>query len=106
MSFINLLDLKIKEIVPGSKVQFVHSENMTTAYWTLQPGSALPSHSHPHEQVSTIIEGEFELTINDETRILRPGIVAVISPNAIHFGKALTHCRIIDVFHPTRDDYR
>ncbi len=79
---------------------------MTIAHWTIEPDAALPDHSHPHEQVTTIIEGEFEMTINEETKVLTPGTVAVIPPNAAHSGKSLTPCRIFDVFYPVREDYR
>jgi len=48
----------------------------------------------------------FELTINDGTRKLGPGTVAIIPSNARHSGKAVTDCRIIDAFYPIREDYR
>ena len=43
--------IEAKELVQGFKVKFVHAENMTFAYWQIAEGAALPSHSHPHEQV-------------------------------------------------------
>ncbi len=52
------------------------------------------------------MEGSFELTVAGETQVLEPGSVAVIPGNAPHSGKALTECRILDVFQPPRDDYR
>ena len=53
-----------------------------------------------------MVEGEFEMTIDGETRVLGPGAVAVIPPNAVHSGKAIKKCRVIDVFYPIREDYR
>jgi len=41
-----------------------------------------------------------------ESRVLDPGVVAVIPPNVRHSGKALTACRLIGVFHPGREDCR
>ena len=79
---------------------------MTFVYWTIEPGAVFPRHAHPHEQVVNLIEGEFELTIDDETRVLGPRSVAIIPSNTMHSGKALTPCRILDVFHPIREDYR
>ena len=103
--FKNLNDIKQKELIPGYKVSFIHSKNMTFAYWDIEKDSPLPEHSHPHEQVANLIEGKFELTVAGETKILEPGDVAIIPPDAKHSGKAITDCRIIDVFYPIREDY-
>lgn len=106
MGFLNLIDLEEREIVPGYRAKFVHSGNMTLAYWEADQGASLPEHSHPHEQITNVLEGRFELTIAEETRILEPGMAAVIPGGVIHGGKALTSCRILDAFHPTREDYQ
>jgi len=106
MSFLNLQDFEVKEPVPGYKVRFVHSENMTFAYWNIDAGAALPEHSHPHEQVANVIEGKFEFTLEGEKRVIEPGDVVTIPGNAKHAGKAVTDCRIIDVFYPVREDYK
>ena len=95
-----------KELIPGFKANFVTSENMTFAYWDIQKGSVLPEHSHPHEQVANVIKGKFELTVDGESKVLEPGMVAVIPSNAVHSGKAITDCRIIDVFYPVREEYQ
>jgi quercetin dioxygenase-like cupin family protein len=79
---------------------------MTSVYWSIQAGCELPAHAHPHEQVAHLLEGEFELVINGESQILKPGMVAVIPSHAVHSGRAISACRILDVFHPVREDYR
>jgi quercetin dioxygenase-like cupin family protein len=66
----------------------------------------MPIHSHIHEQVAHVLKGRFELTVGDETKVLEPGIVAVIPPNLPHGGKAITDCELLDVFHPEREDYK
>lgn len=95
-----------RELIPGTDVRFVHADRMTIAYWTFGPGIPFPEHSHPHEQVTNIIEGEFELTIDGVSEVLTAGGFAVIPPNAVHSGRSLTACRIIDTFAPVREDYR
>ncbi len=106
MPFIDLDPIEVKEIVPGYRAVFVHSDSMTLAYWTIEAGADLPKHSHPHGQVANVLEGTFELTIAGETRRLGPGTVAVIPSNAVHAGTAITDCRILDVFHPVREEYK
>jgi quercetin dioxygenase-like cupin family protein len=94
-----------KEIVPGYHARFVHSENVTLAYWNIEEGKDLPKHAHPHEQVLNLIEGRFEVTVEDESKVLEAGSVVVIPSNVMHSGKSLTSCRVIDVFYPIRADY-
>jgi quercetin dioxygenase-like cupin family protein len=106
MSFENFANLESREIVPGYHGRFVHTDRMTLSYWEVEDGAVMPEHAHPHEQMSSVIEGRFELRVGDETRVMEPGMVAVIPGDVPHAGRALTPCRIIDVFHPARDDYR
>lgn len=106
MFYKKLEDIQIKELIPGSKVRFLHSENMTLAYWNFEPGVNIPEHSHPHEQVCNIINGEFELDINGNKKYIKPGDIAIIPPNIKHSGKSISECYIIDVFYPIREDYK
>jgi quercetin dioxygenase-like cupin family protein len=106
MPFLNLDNIEPREIIPGYRAEFLHSENMTLAYWTVAAGAEMPTHSHVHEQVANVLEGEFELVVNGEQKVLRPGMVAIIPSDAPHCGRAISDCRILDVFHPVRDDYR
>jgi quercetin dioxygenase-like cupin family protein len=106
MVFQNISDIPQREIVPGFWGRFLHSEHMTLAFWEVDPGAELPEHGHFHEQVCSVLEGEFELTVGGESRILIPGTAAVIPPDVIHSGKAITACRILDIFSPPREDYK
>lgn len=106
MTFMDLSNIESKELVPGFNVKFIHSDNMTLAYWSIEEGSELPEHSHPNEQVANIVEGTFEMVIGGEKKKILPGEVAIIPSNVVHKGRAITKCRIIDVFHPVREDYR
>lgn len=93
------------ELFPGLKVRFVHTNNVTLAHWEIDQGADLPSHSHPHEQIVNMISGTFELRVEGSTYTLEPGQVFIIPGNAEHSGCALSDCKIIDVFHPVREDY-
>ena len=106
MVFINLKDVFEKEVVPGFKGKFVHSNNVTVAYWSITEGSVMPEHDHPHEQIANVIKGELELSIEGEIKLLKAGEVAVIPSNAKHYGKAITDCFVIDIFNPVREDYK
>ena len=106
MALVKLDQIEPKEIVPGGVARFVHSYNMTFAYWKFKAGATFPEHSHPHEQVVNMLNGEFELVIGGSAKRLTPGNIFIIPSNAVHSGTAVTDCTIIDVFHPVREDYR
>lgn len=99
-------DLPTKEPMSGFKGKFVHSDNMSVAHWRIAVNAMAPLHAHPHEQVTMVVEGEFELTIAGETMALKPGVVAVIPPDVERSGIAITECHLIDIFYPVREDYR
>lgn len=103
---VDLSTIESKEIIEGLSAKFVHSENMTMAFWTIKAGASLPEHSHPHEQVSNLLQGEFELTIDGVPTRLQPGKVVIIAGDQPHSGRAITDCEILDIFHPVREDYK
>ena len=52
------------------------------------------------------IEGEFEMTVGEETKIYKPGMLVKIPSNVVHSGKAITDCKLTDVFCPCREEYK
>lgn len=106
MPFISLESVPWRAMLPGARARFVHSASMTVSHWEFEGGAALPAHAHPHEQITTCLSGRFELTVSGEARILVAGSMAIIPPDATHSGRALSDSRLVDVFHPVRDDYR
>jgi len=106
MPFVRMDDLVRREPFPGYAGRFLHGEAMSVAQWTVAEGSGFPEHAHPHEQIAMVVEGRFEITVAGETRVLDAGTVALIPSNVRHSGRALTTCRLVDVFHPVREDYR
>jgi quercetin dioxygenase-like cupin family protein len=102
----NLSKMEEKEIVSGFRGKFIHTKNFTIVHWSITAGASLPEHSHPHEQVTNLIEGEFQLTVDGTIQELESGGVVVIPSDVKHSGKALTDCYVIDVFYPVREDYR
>ncbi len=102
----DLKDIESRELVPGFHGKFVHTENMTVVFWEVDAGASLPEHEHMHEQVTNLTEGEFAMTVAGEKQLLKAGSVVVIPSHVRHSGKALTRCRITDIFYPVREDYK
>ncbi|NVO04318.1 MAG: cupin domain-containing protein [Bacteroidetes bacterium] len=101
----HLSEIESKEIIEGYKAKFVHTKTITLAFWEVDENAVLPSHSHFHEQTSQVLEGQFQLTIDGFSKIYEPGEIVVIPSNAVHEGKAITNCKLLDIFSPVREDY-
>lgn len=103
---LNLSQISSKEIMPGYHGKLVHTENMSLVFWDVEKDAIVPEHHHVHEQIMHVIEGEFEFTLGGITKIYHPGDIVPIASNIPHSGKALSPCKLMDVFSPARDEYR
>jgi quercetin dioxygenase-like cupin family protein len=64
-----------------------------------------PPHSHPHEQVSYVAEGEVLFVMDGQATHLRPGDVFLVPSGKPHTIQQLTeHVRLVDCFTPIRED--
>ena len=106
MSVIVVDGVPVREIFPGFRARVVHSARTSQSWIEIDAGASFPEHQHPHEQIVNVLQGELEVTAGGVTHRLTPGKVLVIPPDVPHSGRAITDCRVLDVFAPTRDDYR
>ena len=105
--FPNIEQAPEKEIAPGVKIQVAWGDKIMLSLVSFEPGAQAPMHSHPHEQVGTVLEGEFDFTIGNETKRLKPGDVYFIPGGVLHgclacAGRAVS----LDVFYPPREEYK
>jgi quercetin dioxygenase-like cupin family protein len=105
MAFVDLDNLKEYELAKGVRARIINCDSMSVSYVTLDAGVDMPVHNHVNEQVVNVIEGEMELTVDGKPRVLKPGVVEVLPPDVPHGARAITDCRVIDVFHPARQDW-
>jgi quercetin dioxygenase-like cupin family protein len=106
MPLVAVAALPVKEIFPGVRARLVHTDKVSHSWVELDAGSTFPAHQHPHEQIVSVLEGELEIEVDGQFHRLVPGLVFVIPPHAVHQGRAVTACRVLDAFAPARDDYR
>ncbi|MEJ2583727.1 MAG: cupin domain-containing protein [Robiginitalea sp.] len=95
-----------RELIPGFKGKFVHGDAMSLVFWEVDAGATVPEHKHEHEQIMHVMEGQFEFTLEGKTSTYHPGAIVLIPSFATHSGRALTKCRLMDIFSPARDEYR
>jgi len=111
MPVVKYADMPVAKMGPTVDRRQAHTENLMLCVIDLQgKGSKVPVHAHPHEQISYIAEGKVAFTVGEgENRTVAevgPGDVVVAPPNTPHGAEVLSdHARVIDAFHPIRQDF-
>ena len=73
------------EFVDGVRLHAIGGDQALLCRVTYEPGKRVQRHSHPEtEQLMWIVDGAVEMTIGDETRVLRAGDVAVVNRGVEH----------------------
>ncbi len=94
------------DLAPGLTGYYAHGDQMTLGIVEIAAGSQLPQHSHEQEQITYIVEGQLDMVIDGKACPLQAGMFYVIPSHVPHGATAVTDCKVIDVFHPVRTDYR
>ena len=93
-------------IFPGVDIFTMAGERMMLSFVEFAPRAIVELHSHPHEQMGLLLEGELTFTIGDEVHVVRPGQMWRIPGGVPH--KAIASdvpVKALDVFCPIREDY-
>jgi quercetin dioxygenase-like cupin family protein len=93
-------------IFPGVEIFTTAGDKLMLSYVDLQPHAVVEPHSHPHEQLGMLLEGELTFTIGGERRTLKPGDMWRIPGGMEHSAVAGDMpTKALDVFCPVREDY-
>lgn len=82
-----------------------YNDNLMVVEVHFEEGTVAAVHSHPHEQITYIISGEFEFTIGDKKQIMKAGDSAYKQGNLPHGATCIKKGMLIDVFTPHREDF-
>jgi quercetin dioxygenase-like cupin family protein len=95
------------EMLPGVyRRTLSYGDKAMIVHFTIEQGAAVPVHSHPHDQLSFVVEGELEFTLAGEKFTLRAGDSLLSPGNVEHGAKAIRRTVITDTFAPPREDYK
>ena len=107
MYYYNPAERASKELVSGINARTFWGEKMLAAVVDLDPNVHLPRHSHPHEQLGIVIEGQIEFIVAGEKQVLGPGEVYVIPGGVEHEARTFDQpVKVMDVFSPVREEYK
>lgn len=93
--------------LPGLTARFVAGDKLHALFGRAEPNASLPLHSHPHEQISYVLEGQMHFQVGDTGYDLGPGdglaIPGGVTHGAIRIGPE--GASFVEIFTPLRDEY-
>jgi quercetin dioxygenase-like cupin family protein len=99
-------DAPLEDLGDGLKRKVLaYHESLMVVEVYFEEGAVGPIHSHPHEQITYILEGEFEFNIDGEKQIVKPGDAMFKESNVPHGAICLKKGKLLDVFTPYRKDF-
>lgn len=105
--FVSRAECAHHEIFPGVHIFTAAGQELMLSLVEMAPHAVVEPHSHPHEQMGILLEGELTFTIGGQTRTLRPGEMWRIPGGVVHSAVAGERpVKALDVFHPVREEYR
>jgi quercetin dioxygenase-like cupin family protein len=97
------------EVQPGRARRVLHTDQLMMVAFDFADGPAAqpdPPHTHPHEQVTYVAQGEVMFFIGEESARLAAGDMVAIPSNVPHRIQLLTpFARLVDTFTPLRRDF-
>ncbi len=96
-----------KPIAPGVERRVLQDgEQVMLVQAHFVKGALLPEHAHIHEQITFILSGELQFTMQGHTQILSAGASVHIPSNVPHSAIATEATVALDSFSPPREDFR
>ncbi len=110
MSVLRYKDAAVQSPAEGVERRIAHTEKLLTAVLDFSNGPQTepdPMHSHPHEQISYVADGEIIFFMEgDEPRHLKTGDLFFVPSGKKHSIQLLSKtARLIDSFSPVREDF-
>ena len=99
-------DMALEDLGEGvsRKILACH-ENLMIVEVYFEKNAVGELHSHPHEQITYVLEGEFEFDIGGQKQIVKAGDSMFKEPNVRHGAVCLQKGKLLDVFSPHREDF-
>ena len=98
MTFWDLKTLKLDEFRPGIRSKVESGQNLTMAAMEIAPDKEGIAHDHPFDQCGVVIEGEIEMSMGEEKKLLKPMETYFIPAGVKHNWRTITlPAKILDI---------
>ncbi|GHS94894.1 cupin [Synergistales bacterium] len=102
--FWNDLDLEVMGEGVKRKI-LAYSKDLMCVENRFEAGALGKLHSHPHTQITYVVDGVFEFTIEGETKTVKKGDTMLKTDSVEHGCKCVEAGALLDIFTPLREDF-
>lgn len=104
--FVKGNDINFKDLGGGvSRKVLAYNSDLMSVELKFEKGAIGTMHTHPHTQISYVLEGRFEANIGGEIRIIKKGDTYIAEPDVQHGVVCLEAGALLDIFTPAREDF-
>ena len=88
-----------------SRKILAYNDDIMSVEVKFEKGAVGAMHTHPHTQISYVLEGKFEAEIGGEKAIIAKGDTYCVAPDVPHGVVCLEAGALLDIFTPKREDF-
>lgn len=82
-----------------------YTDGLMTVENKFEKGAVGALHSHPHTQITYVVSGAFEFTIDGVTKVVKAGDTLLKEDGVEHGCVCLEEGILLDIFTPMREDF-
>jgi len=103
---------KLNEIEPIKMLKGIYrrtlcfNNEIMLCHFNLKKNSEIPIHQHREHQVGYVIRGKMEFFTEDGNFVVEKGNSYIFQSNEKHGAKILEDTELIDIFNPSRPEYK
>lgn len=97
MSFVDFNSLPTFDSIDGVIGKLTWGEELSLTRYEIKKGTLTKSHRHTYEQITFVLSGFYEMTINGQTELLSAGKMAIVPKGVTHSSHTFSDCIILDV---------
>lgn len=104
--------INIKNVEPVKALEGIYRQTLTynddvqLCVFTLENGAKVPMHAHTQHQIGFILKGKIKFFTEGKEFIAKKGDSYIFNGNEKHGAELLETTKLIEVFSPTREEYK
>jgi len=104
--------VNLKDVQPINPLEGIYrktlsyNNNVMLCHFTLEKDAEIPLHDHEAHQIGYVTKGKIRFFTETREFIAKEGVSYVFDSYEKHGAKIIDRAEVIEVFSPTRDEYK